>query len=52
MYVLPVSNGGKIDCSIIVRNDFFKTKDELDYFTKVLMKASLDDLEKACCTGC
>jgi hypothetical protein len=49
MVIFPVSSGGKIDLSIVARNDFFKTKDELDYFTKVLMKDALDDLDAACC---
>jgi hypothetical protein len=48
---MPVSNGGKIDVCIVARNDFFKTKEELDYFTKVLMKNALDNLETACCVS-
>jgi hypothetical protein len=51
LIVMPVSNGGKIDVSIVARDDFFKTKEELDYFTKILMKNALDDLETACCVS-
>jgi hypothetical protein len=49
LVVVPVSNGGKIDVCIVARDDFVKTKEELDYFTKILMKNALDDLETACC---
>jgi hypothetical protein len=48
---MPVTNGGKIDVCIVARDDFFKTKDELDYFTKILMKNALDNLETACCVS-
>jgi hypothetical protein len=48
LYVVPATSGGKLEVSVSARDDFFKTKDELDRFTKVYMRDALDCLEKAC----
>jgi len=44
MLTIPVTNGGRLDISIGGRVDSFENKEELDYFTKVMMKDSLDEL--------
>jgi len=39
-----VSNGGRLDVSVSGRFDSFQSQEEVDYYTKTLLKECLDEL--------
>jgi len=51
MIVIPLSNGGRLDISVSGRMDSFRSYEEIEYFTKVLMNESLDELFQALVSG-
>jgi len=49
--VISMSNGGRLDISVSGRLGSFRSYEEIEYFTKVLMKESLGELFQALKSG-